>query len=56
MIKQTYQDFLVMDYESKLSGIGGHEICETCQFGIAKRQKSKHFKCHHSYHNECVIQ
>ena len=51
MIENTYQQFLNQDYVNRIIGYGGEETCRSCKFGIAKRQKSKHFHCHHSYHN-----
>jgi len=55
MIEKTYQGFLTQDYVNRISGVGGEETCRSCKFGIMKRKKSKHFHCHHSYHNECII-
>ncbi len=55
MIEKTYQNFLTQDYGHRISGVGGEETCRSCKFGIMKRKKSKHFHCHHSYHNDCII-
>lgn len=51
MIEKTYQNLLIEDYYRKISGVGGEGECKACKYGIMRRKKSKHYQCHHSYHN-----
>lgn len=55
LVVASLQGCLEVDYTEKLRCFHTINECETCHFGIVKRQKSLHFQCGHCYHKECVV-
>lgn len=55
LVQSTLHDFLVKDYDTRLSCYSTTIDCVACGYSLNRRKISVHFKCGHSYHQDCVI-
>lgn len=55
MIHLSLQRILNKDYMEKLHCFRTTPYCATCNYPLTRREKNIHFRCGHSYHQECSI-
>lgn len=55
MVNVSLQKILIRDYMEKLHCFRTSPYCTTCSYPLSRREKNIHFRCGHSYHQECSI-
>ena len=55
LVQSTLHTLLEKDYEARLSCYSTTSDCVACGYSLNRRKISVHFKCGHSFHQDCVV-
>lgn len=55
LVHINFQRVLENEFAQRLHCFNTSSHCRACNYPLARKAKSTHFRCGHAYHEECVI-